>query len=433
MLRSFARIILLLCVILVGKVLYAEQDLTIDITKGVEGAVPIAIVPFGAQGPVPEDTAAIIAADLRRSGRFELLAPQAYADRPTDFSQIDFPNWRSLQVDHVVVGQVRPSATGRFAVQFQLADVLQANQMLGLSFDVGADELRRLAHHISDLIYEKLTGERGAFNTRIAYITTNQQAGGTALYNLVVADADGYNPQVILRSSQPLMSPAWSPDGNRLAYVSFEDRRAQIIVQDVYSGARQTATAFPGINGAPAWSPDGQRLALTLSKDGNPEIYIYTLAGGSLTRLTNNSAIDTEPAWSPDGRSIVFTSDRGGSPQLYRLNASGGEPQRLTFQGDYNARAVFSPDGRYLAMVHRGAGRFSIAVMDMQTRQLRVLTEGGLDESPSFAPNGRIIIYATSRGGRQSLAAVSVDGRVQQSLVLRDNDVREPVWSPYSR
>lgn len=430
--KSFARIVLLLGFILNVSLINA-QDLTIDITRGVEGAQPIAIVPFGAWGTAPVDMAAIISADLRRSGRFDPLSPQSYGDRPADFSQLNFPGWRALRVDHVVVGQLRPGEGGRYQVQFQLADVLQANQMMGLSFNVRSEELRRLAHHISDLIYEKLTGERGAFDTRIAYVTAIRQGDGRSVYNLVVADADGYNPQIILRSTEPIMSPSWSSDGNRLAYVSFEGHRAQIIVQDVFSGSRQTVAAFPGINGAPSWSPDGLRLAFTLSKDGNPEIYVYNLAGGGLSRITTNSAIDTEPVWSPDGKSIFFTSDRGGSPQIYRVSLGGGEPQRVTFEGDYNARPVFSPDGRYLAMVHRRGGRFHIAVMDMQTRQLRILTEGGLDESPSFAPNGRMIIYATSQGNRQTLAAVSVDGRVQQSLVLRDNDVRDPVWSPYNR
>lgn len=430
--KCFARIMLLLSLLLGMSTLYAEEDLTIEITKGVERALPIAIVPFGLQSSVPEDVAAIISQDLRRSGRFEPLSPQSYPDRPSEFSQINFANWRALQVDHVVVGQVKPSAGGRYTVQFQLAGVFQSNQLLGMSFDVKSNMLRQVAHQISDLIYEKLTGERGAFTTRIAYITASQQtSGGT--YSLVVADADGYNPQVVLRSSQPLMSPSWSPDGSKLAYVSFENRRAQIVVQDVYSGSRQTVAAFPGINGAPSWSPDGRRLAVTLSKDGNPEIYIYNLGGGEPVRLTNSKAINTEPVWSPDGSSIVFTSDRGGSPQLYRVGLNGGQPQRLTFDGDYNARPVFSPDGRYLAMVHRKGGRFYIAVMDMQNRQLRVLTEGGLDESPSFAPNGRMIIYATSQGGREILAAVSVDGRVRQSLGLRDSNVREPVWSPYNR
>jgi TolB protein len=423
------RMILLLSLTMIINRVHAEE-LTIEVTKGVENTIPIAIVPFASQGPVPEDMAAIISQDLRRSGRFEPLSPTAYQERPGDLSQVNFAGMRDLRVDDVVVGQVTPGGSG-YQVQFQLGDVLQGSPLLENSFNVPRNELRRLAHHISDLIYEKLTGEPGAFDTRIAYITAILQ-GGKNTYNLVVADVDGHNPHVILSSEEPIMSPSWSPDGEELAYVSFEGHKAQIIVQDVYSGKRQIVSSFSGINGAPSWAPDGQRLVLTLSKDGNPEIYILTLANGGLTRLTNSNAINTEPVWSPDGNSIVFTSDRGGNPQLYRVSP-GGQPERLTFEGDYNAAPAFSPDGRYLAMVHRQGGKFYIAVMDMQTRQLRVLTEGGQDESPSFAPNGRMIIYSTVQGGHEVLAAVSVDGRVHQNLGLPSRDVREPAWSPRSR
>lgn len=412
----------------------AHAQLTIEITKGMERALPIAVVPFGWQGAggPPENIAAIVSADLQRSGRFDSLSPQEYVNRPTEFGQINFPNWRALQVDYLLVGQIRPQGD-RYVVEFQLADVIQQSQLLGFSFDVRPDELRRLAHHISDLVYERITGERGAFNTRIAYVTVTRRPEGSS-YALIVADADGHDPQVVLRSPLPVMSPAWSPDGSKLAYVSFEDRKSQIFVQDVYSGARFSVANFPGINGAPAWSPDGQRLALTLSKDGNPEIYIYDLISRNLTtRLTNNRAIDTEPVWSPDGNFVIFTSDRGGSPQLYRVDLRGERPERLTFEGDYNAAADFSPDGRSLAMVHRAGGRFHVAVMDLNTRQIRVLTKGGLDESPSFAPNGSMIIYAISQGVQEILSTVSVDGRVQQNLISRDSDVREPAWSPYSR
>lgn len=377
------------------------QPLTIDITKGIEGSgIPIAITPFG--GGAPEDIAGIIASDLQRTGK---IAPQPAGAR----------------ADYSVTGQAQPGGARGYIVQFRLAGA-QGAPLLNLSFDVPPNQLRPVAHRISDLIYEKLTGEKGLAGTRIAYIAS----GGDSWY-LVVADADGQNPRVILRSGQPLMSPAWSPDGGKLAYVSFEGRRPQIIVQDVYSGTRRVVSNEPGINGAPSWSPNGQRLAYTLSKDGNPEIYALDLATQNPVRLTNSSAIDTEPVWLPDG-SIVFTSDRGGSPQLYRIGPGGGAAQRLTFEGDYNARPTVSPDGRYLAMVHRRGGRFHIAVLDLQTRQFRVLTSGGLDESPSFAPNGRMIIYSNG----QRLAAVSVDGGVQQSFTLRGNG-RDPVWAPYGR
>ncbi|MCP5419352.1 MAG: Tol-Pal system beta propeller repeat protein TolB [Gammaproteobacteria bacterium] len=410
------------------------EELTIEITRGVaDSASPIAVVPFGTQMPVTEDMAGIIAGDLKRSGRFEVPSPQSYPQRPSELSQVNFSDWRSVQVDHLVVGQIRPGPGGDDTVQFQLANIFDGKPLLERSYNVHPQQLRRLAHVISDLIYQTLTGEPGAFDSRIAYVTANRGPGGTD-YALMVADSDGYNPQVVLRSREPLMSPAWSPDGNRLAYVSFEGRHMQIVVQDIYSGARSVVASFPGINGAPAWSPNGQRLAFALSRDGNPEIYVYNLTGGGLLRVTNNSAIDTEPAWTPDGNNILFTSDRGGSPQIYEVSAAGGQPRRLTFEGDYNARPSVSSDGRYMAMVQRRGGVFYIAVQDLQNGQVRLLSEGGLDESPSFAPNGRMVIYATSEGrGRGVLAAVSVDGRVRQRLQLRSSDVREPAWSPLGR
>lgn len=410
----------------------AQAQLAIEITKRAGDALPIAVVPFGAAGPLPEDVAAIVAADLQRSGRFEPLQSGAYLERPTALGEINFATWRALLVDHVVVGQVRPNAAGGYTVRFDLAEVFQGSPLLSLSFDAGANELRRVAHRISDLVYEKITGERGAFSTRIAYVSVSRGQTGDS-FSLVVADADGYDPHVVLRSSEPLMSPTWSPDGSRLAYVSFEGRKSQVVVQDVYTGSRQTISDHPGVNGAPAWSPDGRYLALTLSKDGDPDLYLYNLASRNLARLTSTQAIDTEAAFSPDGTFLVFTSDRGGSPQLYRLNLGDDRPVRLTFDGDYNAGAAVSPDGRSLALVHRRAGVFHIALMDLQTRQLTLLTDGGLDESPSFAPNGRMVIYATTQGGRGVLAAASVDGRVRQSLVAREGDVREPAWSPYVR
>ncbi len=411
----------------------AFAELTIRITQGVEGALPIAILPFAAGAPgalEAQDISEIIRADLERSGRFAPLKEHQLPERPIDASQTRFPLWRATGAHSLVLGQIAQSQTGGFQVQFQLLDVFQGTELTNLRFTVRPDELRRLAHHISDVIYERLTGERGAFSTRIAYVTNIRTDQGER-FSLMVADADGFDPQTILSSPEPIMSPAWSPDGQKLAYVSFEGRRSKIFVQEVYTGVREMITSYPGINGAPAWSPDGTRLALTLSRDGNPEIYIVSLAGKQLTRLTNNAAIDTEPVWSPDGRSLFFTSDRGGGPQIYRLPASGGSAARLTFEGSYNGRPTVSADGKRVAMVHRTQGQFRVAVQDLASGRLSVLTDGRLDESPSFAPNGQMILYAASDRGNGVLAAVSVDGRVKQRLQLSSGDVREPAWSPY--
>jgi TolB protein len=399
----------------------------------VEGSLPIAVVPFGwsgSAGTAPDNIAAIISADLGRSGRFEPLPDSDLVAHPTEAAQVQFHNWRMVNVDNLVIGKITQGSAGQYTVEFQLFDILRGKQIASYTLPADRQDLRRVAHHIADLIYEKLTGERGAFNTRVAYITTSGPISNRS-YTLVVADSDGYAPQTILTSKQPLMSPSWSPDGARIAYVSFEKKTAEIYLQDVATGSRQKLASFKGINGAPRWSPDGRRLALTLSRDGNPEIYTMDIKSGALTRWTTNQAIDTEPAWSPDGRSIVFTSSRGGSPQLYRISSAGGKAQRLTFEGKYNADADFSPDGRKLAMVHGESGHYRIAVLDLGSGTLRVLTDGRQDESPSFSPNGSIIIYATGEGNREVLAAVSVDGRFRQRLSLQAGNVREPSWSPF--
>jgi TolB protein len=412
----------------------AQAALTIEITQGVEGAVPIAIVPFGwtGAGAAPENIAAIVSSDLSRSGRFEPLPDRDLVAHPTDAGMVKFQNWRMLNVDNLVIGQLSETSPGQYTVRFELFDVYRGKQILGYSFPTDTRDLRRVAHHISDLIYEKLTGEKGAFNTQIAYVTTSG-SGKNKTYTLLVADSDGYNPQTILRSGQPLMSPAWSADARQIAYVTFENKAAEIYLQDVASGSRRKVASFPGVNGAPAWSPDGRRLALTLSQDGNPEIYIMEIGNGALKRLTSNPAIDTEPVWTPDGKALVFTSDRGGSPQLYRIAAWGGQPKRLTFEGKYNAGADISPDGSKIAMVHGNDGSYRIAVLDLKSGATRVLTDGRLDESPSFSPNGSMIIYATDAGNRGVMAAVSVDGRFRQRLSIQAGDVREPVWSPFGK
>ncbi|RMG33397.1 MAG: Tol-Pal system beta propeller repeat protein TolB [Gammaproteobacteria bacterium] len=408
--------------------------LEIEITEGVEGALPIAVVPFAYRGegtPPSQDVAAIVRADLARSGRFRTLPLKDMLARPSRPEEVDFRDWRALKQENLVIGEVLPNGPGGYRVRFRLFDVYRGAQITGIGLETTENDLRSTAHRIADLIYEALIGERGAFDTRIAYITSIRDRQGREKVHLKVADADGYNPQTIVSSSEPLMSPAWSPDGRRIAYVSFEKRRPAIWVQKVLTGERQRVAAFQGINGAPAWSPDGRYLALTLSKGGNPDIYILDLRRRSLRQLTRHWAIDTEAAWSPDGRFIVFTSDRAGTPQIYRVPVAGGTPERITYEGNYNARASYSPDGRYLTMVTRVNGNFRIGLLDMENGDLRVLSRGDLDESPSFAPNGSMIIYAGRDDGRGVLWAVSTDGRVRQRLATQAGDVREPAWSPY--
>lgn len=431
--RTLARLSLFLMLLLPAGP--APAVLHIEITQGITGAQPIAVVPFhwNTADKPPLDVAQVIAADLARSGRFRTLPIEDMLEKPTEAAQIDFKDWRVLEVDFLVIGRVIPGQVeGGHAIQFQLFDVVRGQQIMGYSIPVGPGQLRRGAHRVSDMIYEKLTGERGAFNTRIAFVTV-QRDGDVKRYNLMVADADGENQQSIVQSVHPIMSPSWSPDGRKIAYVSFENRQPEIFVQELASGRRESVSSRPGINGAPAWSPDGTRLALTLSSgEDNPDIYVYELLTKRLLRITNDPAIDTEPVWFPDGRQLAFTSDRGGGPQIYVVDVGGGKARRLTFEGRYNARPRVSPDGKLLAMVHQDNGGYHIAVMDIETGTLRELTDGRLDESPSFAPNGSMIIYATEEKGRGVLAAVSVDGRVRQRLALQEGDVREPAWSPLS-
>jgi TolB protein len=413
----------------------AQAALTIEITQGVEGAMPVAVVPFGWQGAAgespPVDVSAVIAADLARSGRFSTLPVSDMLSRPHLGSDVNFRDWRLLNVDNLVVGRIVPSG-GSYIVQFQLYDVLRSQQLIGYSIRSTAAGLRLTAHQISDLIYETLLGEPGAFATRIAYVTETRGRDGKPRYSLQVADADGYNPQPVLNSTRPLLSPSWSPDGTRLAYVSFESNRPAIYIQQIDSGERRLLTSYPGLNGAPAWSPDGKKLALVLSKDGSADVYILDLVRRNLRRITRNYAIDTEPVWYPDGSALIFTSDRGGTPQLYRIRLTDGKTTRLTFEGRYNTRASFSPDGKRITFVHGDGGTFRIAIMELDTGAMQVLTDSRLDESPSFAPNGSMIIYATEDKGRGVLSAVSVDGRVKQRLALQEGDAREPAWSPYT-
>ena len=412
--------------------------LTIEITQGVEGATPIAIVPFawaGKEAP-PEVMNRIIGADLQRSGFFKALAEEDMISAPSEAGMVNFADWRALKVDYVVVGKIIPQPDGTFQVQFQLLDVYKGKQLAGYSIRSRKPTLRITAHQISDIIYKTITGVQGAFDTHIAYITVTENRKGKKLYQLAIADADGFDEQVVYESTRPLMSPSWAPDGKHLAYVSFFSGRPEIYIQNILTRETQKISGSKGINGAPSWSPDGRRMALTLSKDGNPEIYVVDLKTRKFTRITRHYAIDTEAVWTPDSNALIFTSDRGGAPQLYRveLNSQGQlleRPRRLTFDGNYNARASISPDGRRVAMVHREKGEFQIAVLELNTGRFQVLTDSRLDESPSFSPNGSMIIYATEDNYRGILAAVSVDGRAHQRLSLQMGDVREPAWSPF--
>ena len=402
--------------------------LTIEITEGVESSVPVAVVPFASQG-APVNISSVVNADLERSGYFKMMSEQGMPGRPSTAAEVNFKEWQALGQNYMVIGQVT-DAGGQYNVQFQLLDVNNGGQLLGYRMTSSAGDLRRTAHHISDLIFEKLIGKKGVFSGRIAYITTNNQGNKQQSHQLQVADADGFNPQTVASSVEPLMSPSWSPDGKKMAYVSFERKSAAIYVQTLATGERKRVAEFPGINGAPAWSPDGTKLALTLSKDGSPDIYVLNLSSGSLTKLTKSFAIDTEPSWSPDGSKIVFTSDRGGKPQLYMVSSQGGEEKRLTFSGDYNARGSFSPDGKSIVMVHGNGNDYRIAVMDLSKRSINVLTSGRSDESPSFAPNGTMILYASKKGRTGFLSAVTLDGKMQQKMVFNSGEVREPAWAP---
>jgi TolB protein len=414
----------------------AQAKLEIEIIQGNASALPIAIIPmqWRASDPPPETgVSGIVSSDLYRSGLFDPLDEQDMVDRPVDAESIRYGTWRLLKVDYLVIGQVKDAAGGvGYDIVYQLFDVHTQEALMSQITTVGPGDLRFGAHRVADAIYEKLTGVPGAFSTRIAYISATG-TGKVQNYQLFVADADGFNPQAVVGSPEPLLSPSWSPDGQKLAYVSFEKGNSAIYVQNVATGQRDLLSSGKGINGAPAFSPDGRYLAMTLSVSGNPEIYIRDLASGQKTQLTQHWAIDTEAAWAPDSRSLYFTSDRGGKPQIYKLPVTGGNPSRVTLEGDYNARASISPDGTRIAMAYGRGNEYRIAVLDTGTGRVRILTPGVLDESPSFAPNGSMILYATREGTRGVLSAVSVDGNVRQRLILTEGDVREPAWSPVIR
>lgn len=388
--------------------------------------VPIAIAPFRGEAQSPQKIGSIVKADLERSGMFRGVdTTGVVADENT---RPDLANWRQKGADALVTGSVSPLADGRFDVRLRLWDVVRGQDLGGQSYVVAQADLRLSAHRVSDFVYEKLTGEKGIFSTRIAYVTKSGNR-----YNLWVADSDGEGAQSALASSEPIISPAWSPNGTQLAYVSFESRKPVIYSHDLATGKRRLLANFRGSNSAPAWAPDGKQLVATLSRDGGSQLYAIGLNGGEPRRLTQSSSIDTEPAYSPDGKAIYFVSDRGGAPQIYRMSPSGENPERVTFTGSYNISPAVSPDGRWLAYVSRVGGAFKLQVMDLASGTVTSITDTSADESPSFAPNSRLIVYATQQQGREALMTTTLDGKIKAKLSGAGGDIREPDWGPFQR
>jgi len=411
------------------------QEANIRVTSGVDRAIPVAVVPFGWQGAtvLPEDLGRIIGSDLRNSGIFEPIPRENMISLPTRASELIYRDWQALGAQYVLVGNVDQNA-GRYQASFALFNVTTQQELLTGSVGGSSHQLRDMAHHITDLVFEKITGIKGAFSTRLLYVTAERMSVNNTRYTLQRSDYDGARAVTLLQSREPILSPRFSPDGKRIAYVSFEqDRRPRIYVQEVDTGRRERIVAFEGLNGAPAFSPDGRRLAFVLSRDGNPEIYVMDLASRQMQRVTNHYAIDTEPFWGKDGQTLYFTSDRAGRPQIYRQRIGSPAAERVTFIGNYNAAPKLSVDEKTLVMVHRQEGytNFKVAAQDLQRGNLRLLSDTTLDESPTVSPDGTMIIYATRHQGREVLMLVSINGRVRLALPTAQGQVREPSWSPF--
>jgi len=420
---SLARL-LLLCAGLCASTAWAQ--LAIEITGAGAQRTPLAVVPFAGENALPPSLSGIIRSDLERSGLFRSLEVPSLQPALNEASQINYADWRARLADALVVGSLVALPNGRFETRVRVDDVVKQSRLGAVALPTAKEGMRAVGHRAADYVYEKLTGEKGVFSTLIAYVVKRGNA-----YELQIADADGLGDQTVLKSFEPIISPTWSPDGKRLAYVSFENRKPVVYVHSIADAKRTVAANFRGSNSAPAWSPDGSRLAVTLSREGGSQIFVMAPNGSGLKRLTTSAAIDTEPRYSPDGRWIYFTSDRGGTPQVYRMNAIGGEPQRITFEGSYNVTPRPSPDGKTLAYITRNGGKFQVALLDLANRQVQIITDSERDESPSFAPNGRMILLATVINGRGVLSAVSADGRVKQRLTTPAGDVREPAWGPF--
>ncbi len=410
--------IVLLCVACV-----ARAELTIEITGAGEHQIPISLVRFAGEEQIPgQAISSVVSNDLMRTGLFKLIDPAGRA--PHEPNEVNYAEWAG--VDALVIGRVRMLDGGRVEVRFRLLDMVRHIELIGLAVTAKSDQMRAIGHRVADLIFEKLTGSPGVFSTRIAYVNREGKH-----CRLVVADSDGYGEQTLLALNEPIMSPAWSPDGSQLAYVSFERGHASVFVQSLATRQRNVVADFPGSNSAPAWSPDGKRLALVLTHEGSSQIYTVNNDGSDLRRITFSETIDTEPMYSPDGKNLLFTSDRGGSAQIYRVDVDGGNAERLTFDGDNNFSPRYSPDGKSFVFSHFDGGIFYIAVQDFENKQMQILTNGGWEKKPSFAPNGKLVLFATESQGRGILATVSSDGRVRQKMVAQRGDIREPIWGPF--
>ena len=410
------------------------EEKNILVTSGSDRATPIAVVPFGLQGGsvLPEDIADIIGNDLRNSGYYSPIPRQNMISQPSQASEVIFRDWKALGAQYVMVGSIVP-AGGRLQVQYALFNVATEQQVLTGSVAGSTDQLRDMAHYIADHSFEKLTGIKGAFSTRMLYVTAERFSTNNTRYTLQRSDYDGARAVTLLQSREPILSPRFAPDGKRIAYVSFEQKRPRIFIQNIDTGRREQVTNFEGLNGAPAWSPDGSRLAFVLSKDGNPDIYVMNVASRQISRVTAGPGINTEPFWGKDGNTLYFTSDRGGKPQIYKQSVGGGGAERVTFVGNYNANPKLSADEKTLVMIHRQQGftNFKVAAQDLQRGSVKILSETSLDESPTVAPNGTMLIYATRQQGRGVLMLVSLNGRVRLPLPTAQGEVREPSWSPY--
>ncbi|TFH72517.1 Tol-Pal system protein TolB [Gammaproteobacteria bacterium LSUCC0112] len=427
---------MLLVLALVFSFRLSAAELNIEITRGVDNPIPVAVVPFAWDGAnlLDEDIAQIISNNLEQVGEFRALSRANMLSLPSEEREVHFRDWRILAQQYLVIGKVSQVPGGQMVqVQWEFFDINRERKVLGEVLTGSMSQLRDIAHEISDVVYQEITGSRGAFSTKIMYISA-EGAIGSKVFKLHYADYDGRRAQILLESREPIMSPAWSPDGSQIAYVSFETDLPRIYIQDLASGQRRQVTNFPGINSSPVWSPDGSKLAMVLSKDGSPDIYVLDLATDQLRQLTDHPRAETEPAWSRDSRSVIFTSDRTGQPQIYIVDANGGLPERLTFDCFYCAKAQFLPDGVNLVHVRRETRQdnsYGIAILNVQTSRVIKLTETALDESPSVAPNGSMIMFGTTAGGKGVLDAVSIDGRIKFRLPSLQGDVREPSWSPY--